>query len=776
MTKQYSISANRVALALGASLAAIACMAPANAQEAAAVAETTQAANEASASAGNGLEDITVVARRREERLQSVPVAVTAIAGGDLARQSIVTLSDLTTKIPALQILPSGFSANIPRFVVRAQSQFEPLLAQDPSVAIYFADVVQARAHGVNGAMYDLSSVQVLKGPQGTLFGRNSTGGAVLIVPQAPTDEFEGYVSAEVGNYNLRSLEGAVNVPVSDDLQIRLSGRSYAHDGYTRSITSNVDFDDANNYSLRLGVKARLGDRITNTLFVHNFNAKENGTAFKLYNARPNLAFFTLGVPALAEYAASQKEGFHTVRTEIKANSSHIKTFGLENTTVVDLSDSVSIKNIFGYRDVDSDVAFDFDGTSQFMYGGTVRLNGHQWSDELQLSAKLFDDSLDFIAGAYVFDEKGTEIQDTRLDYRPSFFQQAYGVAHVRNKSQSVFAQGTWRVPGLDGLSVTAGGRYTWDQRFLNRIAFNGATCSVVSADINGVPISPCQRRGEYRHGEPTYTLGVDWQVTPDHLLYAVTRKGYRSGGINQRANLPSQFIPYQPEVVTDYEIGLKADWQLGDMGRLRTNISAYYQDYADIQRTQTQTVGVAPNTILITRVVNAAKARVKGLEADVTWNPIREITLRAYYSLADAQYRTWLVPIVGGGLQDRSNYPFASTPKHSGGASLLLRRELAGNAGEAIVQFDVYSQSKIQISDDYVRPEGTNPGYTIANARAEWSKPFGMPVSVAAWVRNLTGKQYYTSGVTVAGAGLGYTVKTIGAPRTFGMAVRYDF
>lgn len=761
---------SRLVLAASGSLLAITLADSAAAQDASG---TPPAERGTQASENN---DILVVARRREERLQQVPVAVTAISGDDLARQSIVTLSDLTSKVPALQIMPAAFGANIPRFVVRAQSQFEPLFAQDPSVAVYFADVVQARSHGVNGAMYDLASVQVLKGPQGTLFGRNSTGGAILIVPKAPTENFEGYASADVGNYALRSFEGAVNVPISEALQIRISGRSYAHRGYTKEVNSGIRFDDADNWSLRLGVKAKLGERITNTLFVHNFSARENGSALKLYNARAGLTNYNLGVPALTEYAASLNEGFHTVRTAFGANTARVKTFGIENTTEFEISDTVSIKNIFGYRHVRSNVPFDFDGTTQKMYEGRVLLNGKQYSNELQLTGTTYDGALDFIGGAYIFKENGSELQQTLLDYRPVFLQDAIGDADVTNKSQSLFAQGTLRVPGVEGLSLTAGVRYTWDQRKMHRVAYNNGNCAILSADLGGAPISPCGRTGEYKHKEPTYTLGIDWQIDPSRLLYFVTRKGYRSGGINQRANLPSQYIPYQPEIVTDYEIGLKADWPLGALGSLRTNIAAFYQNYQDIQRTQTQTVGVAPNTILITSVVNAAKARVKGVEIDATWKPIPAISLRGYYSLADAKYKSWDVPIAGGGTQDRSHFMFANVPKNSGGASATFLHQLGGNAGEIALTGDVYSQSRVQISDDNILPEGISPGYTVFNARLEWNEVMGSRLSLAAWARNIGKEKYYTSGVSVAGAGLGYTVKTIGAPRTFGLSARYDF
>ena len=151
----------------------------------------------------------------------------------------------------------------------------------------------------------------------------------------------------------------------------------------------------------------------------------------------------------------------------------------------------------------------------------------------MQLVGTAFDKALDFIGGAYVFKESGTEIQATKLDYRPIFLQDVVGRGDITNKSQSVFAQGSYHIPQLQGLSLTAGLRYTWDQREMKRVGINNGKCAILSADIGGVPITPCERTGEYKHGALTYTLGADWQIDSSRLLYFVTRKGYRSGGIN---------------------------------------------------------------------------------------------------------------------------------------------------------------------------------------------------------------------------------------------------
>jgi iron complex outermembrane receptor protein len=474
----------------------------------------------------------------------------------------------------------------------------------------------------------------------------------------------------------------------------------------------------------------------------------------------------------LQELSASKNEGFWTNHTELKANMSRLDTLNVANTTRYDLTENVYIKNIFGYRHLNTSVPFDFDGSSQLLQSGLTTLNASQYSDELQLSGSAFDNSLDFIAGLYAFKESGREVQLTTLDYRPAFLRQLNGIGDVKNKSRSVFAQGTWHVPNVEGLSVTAGGRYTWDDRSVTRIAFNGATCQLLSADVGGVPLNPCTRTATYEHKEPTYTAGVDWQVTPNKLIYFTTRKGYRSGGLNQRANLPGQLRPFQPEIVIDYEVGVKADWNLGGAGRLRTNIAAYHQGYSNIQRTQVTNSGVA----VLTTVVNAARARVNGLEADVTWTPTHDLSIRAYYALADSKYLEWRVPLAAGGFQDRSDYDFASTPRSSGGATITYTHALPGDDGEISLQGDIYTQSKTQLADDNLTPEGVNAGYTVANARVEWRHPMASDLTLAAWVRNLAAEKYYTGGSQQITAGLGTVVKNLGAPRTFGISARYDF
>jgi iron complex outermembrane receptor protein len=719
-------------------------------------------AAESSAPAGLG-EVVVVTARRREENLQDVPLAITAIGGDQLARNSIVRLDDLTKVTPALQISPSSFSQNTPRFTIRSQSQFEPLLTLDPSVAVYFADVVQSRAHGLNGAMYDLSSVQVLKGPQGTLFGRNTTGGAVLIVPNAPTDRLEAAAAINVGNYDFAAVEGMLNVPLSETFAVRFAGRVARRDGYSVNRANGQRNDDQDNESWRASILYDSHAGFKNTLLVNGFSADENGAAFKLTGATANGLFVAAYPTVPTLLTAERTASFHSYVSEQSGLGSTVDTIGVSNTTEVKIGD-ITIKNIFGYRDVDSFAKFDYDGTTFRMFDSTEHLRADQISDEFQVLGDAFGASMDWIVGAYFFREQGVNRQDAYLDFPGIFSQDTVDKGEVENTSPSAFAQANYRI--IEGLSLTAGGRYTKDKRELIGSGSNFGVCNRI--DSNGDVLAPCEYRVEKTFNSTTYTLGIDYQLSPNHLIYLAHRRGYRSGGFNLRARTPEEFTPFSPEIVKDVEIGFKADWDIGTT-RLRTNLALYRQDYDDIQRVQAAIIGGA----LVTTIVNAASATVDGFEVDATWLVGDNVELRGFYAYSDAGYDKWTAPLAGGGVADLSHNKFSYAPKRSAGSSLRFSYPLA--RGALSLQGDVYYQSEVQLQDANVVPDGVESGYTTANVRLEWEDVLGKPgVSAALWARNVTNTEYFTAGVPIEA--FGSTVKTIGAPRTFGLELKYAF
>jgi iron complex outermembrane receptor protein len=723
-------------------------------------------AQEAHATADSiGLEEIIVTARRREEREQSVPMTVTVLTREDLAANSVIRLEDLTHAVPAVQLTPSGFGANDPRFTIRSQSEYEPLLTEDPSVNVYFADVVQERAFGINGQLYDLASVQVLKGPQGTLFGRNSTGGNILLVPQAPTKDFDAQVDLSAGNYGATSVSGILNLPISDMLQVRLDAGILRRRGFTRDITTGVDLDDAHSETWRVGVLFTPTDNLKNTLFVSGFTALEHGTAQILTGNDPS-GLQALAFPVTQAYLRQQQSlPFHTTLDgPIEPDTANTVT--LSNTTEWTLGD-VTLKNILGYRRVTAGSGFDYDGTPINIFQSSTNINSKQYSDEFQVLGNAIDHRLDWIGGLYWFREYGFEEQAVLLDYAPYTTQDSVQTGFVSNISGSVFAQATYHLASIPELSFTGGVRYTRDKRELTANAVFSGACGIYQNNADTIPAQPCYGSVSKTFSSPTWQVGAEYQLTSEKLIYVNSSRGYKSGGFNLRAQDPAEFSPYNPETVTQEELGLKADWHPGGTA-LRSNIALYYQAYDNIQREEATLV----NGGLVTTIVNAATATVKGIETDVTWLPIKTLELRAYWSFSDARYSNLLVPNGSGGFLNYSDFNFSYAPKNSGGGSARKSFPLSGDAGTLIAGIDGYHQTKIQEQDVNVIPDGIAPAYTIGNLRFEWKDAFRSGISTAIYVRNFTNTKYYRSGTPLVG--LGSTTMTLGDPLTYGVEFHY--
>lgn len=729
-------------------------------------------------------DEIVVTARRREERLQDVPLAVTALSADSLTEANIVNVGDLPQKVPGLTIQPSAFGSNVLQVAIRGQRQFDPYITKDPAVAVYFADVVQNRPQGLNSAFFDVSSVQVLKGPQGTLFGRNTTGGAMLITPQAPTDAFEGYILGSYGNYDAQRVEGALNLPLADWAKLRLAGSIQRRDGFTNNVTTGQQLDDEHKDNWRASLTLSPTDGIQNRTVVAGFNANENGVGYKLLGTLPGIGFGS-APNVLAELARVKALPFHSTTSDLVVNT-RIKTFSVSNVTEIDLADGITLKNIAGYRFVSSSIPFDLDGSSLTFTDAAARvvpyfpsredMTVRQYSDELQLLGTVFDGSLDYILGGFYFLERGSDRQQTggQGGVTVGGVYQGDRVTFadpVRNQSYSGFAQFTWRPSFVPGFSVTAGGRQTHDLRQITtrNIVSNG-TCRLV--DGAGAVLNPCLASYSKSYNKFTYSLTADYKIARGVLVYLAHRTGYRTGGFNISATTPAQFTPFLPEDVTDYEFGIKTDFRMG-MGSGRLNIAAYTQDYRNIQRNQ----GSIINGVFTQTIVNAAEATIKGFEVELQLQPVHFIDFGVNVAHVDAGYRSWIANGV-----DLTGSQFAGTPEWTIGANLGFRIPM-GSAGELAPRVDLFHQTKTNMSDNNwiaaqqrVSPTSILPAYTLLNARLDLRDIGGSGITASVWAKNLLDEEYIASGTELANTGLGYTAGFVGAPRTYGVELRFDF
>lgn len=774
-----------------------------------------------SAQANRVLEVVEVTARRRVENQQDVPISMTVMSGDILRENNITKIEDLGVKVPSLRISGAGGSLNEPLVSLRGQRPSESAFNQDQAVPIYFNDVVITPTQGSNLAMYDLQNVQVLKGPQGTLFGRNSTGGAILMTPQRPGEELGGYMEVKVGNYDLFGLEGAIDVPVTDNLRTRLSVRKLDRDGYQENVANNElrgdTYGDEHSKGARLSIEYS-NDGFSNQLLVAQ---DENDIAASVPVMTGAIAGVGLG-SILVSNSSFQRNVDRNDPWKIETNvdsEEYVKNVFSSNITEFELSDGLTIKNIIGYRKVDFETATDIDGID-YPGWGTLQataivtdprptlFESEFYSEELQLLGTALDDRLDWIVGAYF--SKTDMTQDYLVQQSPDFGggpRVDTGVTDAINKSKGVFTEGTYRFN--TAWSVTAGVRQSWDDREITVTKYLGSypnpSCNIYSG---GVLDPDCERTEDETFSSPTWRLSANYTPQEDMLLYASVSTGYRAGGFNTRGSNDATLQPFDEETVTTYEIGHKADWNF-DWGMVRTNTAIYMQDYEDIHHTRSFLDGAGT---LVTRTENAAKAEITGLEFDLTVAPSENLMLNLSYAYVDAEYKekTDLIGAVAGlfnGAEvDTTSNDFPFIPKQSLTLSATYTLPLSADLGEMSMTASLYWQDDMtghalinNFSDftyvtarngvgqptayAYWTPEMVEEAqafsqiddYQVLNLRYDWRSVMGSNFDVAAYIDNVEDETYPLGGLNVLGSG-GYGAYLYGPPRTVGASLRYNF
>lgn len=735
-------------------------------------------------------DDIVVTARRTAERLQDVPVAVTAFGNRDLVERRIATESDLQSATPGLTVRQNT-SSNQLGLSIRGQA-VDAFSFSAPAVLAYFNDT---QAGGVTAtAFFDLETIQVLKGPQGTLFGRNATGGAVLYKTQSPTRDFEGYARAGYGNYDNRELEGAINVPLGEAAAFRLSGKLQKRDGFQRNLYNGERLNSIDSRNIRASLLlGREGTGLENvTVFQYgkyggnsggikvenayaigqtNNGYTLNATAAALYgpgfiNLTTDPRVRQLGFDGIDDYLAKQQNiGFYDFYND--ADGRHrARQYILTNSTSFEVSDAVNFKNIIGYNNVVSRDKSDVDGSPfQMVTTGAndpspwnYTYETEQYSNEFQVSGKILDNRLTYIVGLFASHEVNGQHARYNVggDYpggTASIGLFAYTFEN-KNVSKAGFLQATYAL--TDRLNFTAGGRYTWEEVSIRQRP----------GDLYGsLGVGPRSTK----YSKPSWTVGLDYKVTDDLLLYVNHRGSWRTGGFNGTSVdvvngilLPNQF---KPETTYDFEAGAKF---AGDIGTIptRLNIALYDQYVKNVQRTV---------YIDITAVSgNVNKARVSGVELDGQFDLAPWFQIGGAFTYTDARYTDPNATVGGVSLPFG---PYADTPKYSGSAFFRLSSDLANDGGELAFRGDLYAQSSAYYTNlaDTLTPGTELPGYHILNARLEWNDILGSRLSAAAYVRNLTDKKYYAGGLGL-GAVIGVNGTLTGTPRTYGLELSAKF
>jgi iron complex outermembrane receptor protein len=715
---------------------------------------------------GVQLEDVVVTARRMEENLQSVPIAITAITPEALERQDIHVSNQLNMYVPGLTICCQQGAGNSNG----GQGSFLYLRGV-PGVIPYFGEVPVSI--GGSAFYFDLRNVQVLKGPQGTLFGLSGDAGAILFEPQRPTDKFEGSAQVTLGDYARKEFQGVINVPFADGRFLLRAGIDVEHrNGYIHDLTQGRDVADESFVIARLGATFKPSDSFESSLLANYYHDHSLGDPIVLQGVNPSGAALK-AFPSLAQYFAQQQAlGWYTTPGAFQANGTAFRNTSLlvSDTTRWQLNDAITIKNIAGL--FVSRGLFRFDPTSVPLpiYAAsplnTDETGSKSYSEELQLQGKLLADKLTYTVGTF---NKWKSPSDPLPVYTVTFGSTAGTLTRINDVTDALYAQGTYDLSDLlTGLSFTGGYRYSWDSVRQSSLAY---TASQVA-----VPSSSSSLSG--RFSAPSYTLQLSYQATPGTLLYINNSKGYSSGGFNP-ATTPAQFLEFHPESLNNVEAGIKSDWSLGGF-KARTNLSGFYGRYDNIQVAVNQEIPTATGgTTHATITENAAKGHIQGFEAELTLIPIEQVLVSGNVTYVDDRYDRWISFTNADQPLDLSGTPFILVPswKYSLHAAYYL--PLSQALGSANVAADYAWQGTAHTA----QPVPPTP-YTLSlypsvenlNLTLEWQDIAGhRGVDCSVFATNVT-NNHWATGKLGAYTTLGVTSTSVAEPRMIGVRLGYRF
>jgi len=713
---------------------------------------------------------VIVTANKRDEDIQEIPVAVTAIGGEDLQNLHVSSVLDLNALAPSLQIKTDDNAAN-PKIFIRGigLNDFNPTTAS--AVGIYSDGVYIGSPLAQMGQFFDLERVEVLRGPQGTLYGRNTTGGAINLVSRKPSDTLEANASAEYGSYNSVTLEGGVGGPISDTLAYRAAGTYMRNDGYTLNRLTGNRGNDTDRGSARFSLAWTPSDTF-DALFQLKYG-RSNGGSIWAYNRSILPATLAAEGPdgyCAPEYYTSGEctdlAGYANTSDNLYQGDYHlegkdkVETYGASATLTWDLG-AMSLISVSGYDHADRDDVEDTDaGPTDIL---TARYQAKQWaaSQELRLQSNG-DNQLNWVAGLYFArDELDTRSYydvfrvintgDTMNELLAGIG--VFGWPFTQDTdSYAAFGQVDYKF--TDKLTGTVGLRYSADDKTFHYD-------SIYSSDVGG-PIVPLFTIDDSKTFDSVSgRLGLKYQVSDDVNVHGSYNRGYKSGGFfGAQSADPASVVPYDDESVDAYEVGLKS--QLFG-GLLTANLAAFYYDYKDLQ---VYTLVVDPNTNLtVQNFTNASNAEVKGFEAELAASPIDGLDLSLAASFLDATYKNFTS--LG---DDYSGNTLPNAPETSLTGTARYQWALFGGNAEA--QADLSYRSKVYYDTRNV--ERLSDGdRTFVNLRFGW-KPATGGMEYGIFGRNVFGET--NIGDIIPIEGLGFDLFSMGPRQTAGVYARFNY
>ncbi|WEK45755.1 MAG: TonB-dependent receptor [Candidatus Andeanibacterium colombiense] len=834
-----TIAASRRSFALAVSTVALLAGAPAFAQDGAAPAAAADSADPG---------EIIVTAQFRQQNLQDTPLAITAVNAETMAAKSQTNLAQVADSAPNVTLKPQGASFG-PSISVSIRGigagDFNP--AYEPGVGIYIDDVYYPQLTGAVFDLLDLDRVEILRGPQGTLSGRNSEGGSIKMFTKKPTGSNTGYMEGTFGSRDRIGLRGSFDFKLTDDLSGRVSGVYKHQEGYVnrydfgclypaggsatftandgstqlvnpaggiertrpegsclidklgevgyQAIRGALRYNPSTDVDINLSAEyihdshTAAGEVLAATSLVNNPNTNVGGVPYdNRFICGKYCNFSSYSSPAIIYNGVATPPGGQPLLATSNSDQSLYKGYNLAANVHLGLNDMFSVDNILAYQNWKSQFGVDDDLSPIALSGGYNSLTHWNWSEELRLNAKLAD-TVNVVVGGYYFKQQTNyySYQDLRYINAPAADGEPAGGTYALPSlgvyalqfiqpdqtpaaAKAVFANVSWEI--VPNLTFDGGLRYTKESKEYHYFRLNpdGTINPYLdpagAANGAGTPGALTGLVSNYEGSRWDWRGALNYRFSPEVMVYASVATGFKGGGTNPRPFVADQAKPYNPEVLTSYEAGIKTD--LFDR-RLRFNLTGFYATLKDAQ------IGISycadsslPNTCAET--ANAGDANEKGVEVEFTARPVEGLSIDGSLSYLDFQYTTIDPAVTSVSIDD----PLAGSPKWKWTLGAQYVADL-GSVGTLTPRVDATYQSKIYSGSKYNDELQYIDAYTIVNARLTWQNEGG-DLSVSLEGTNLTNKYYYLTLFDLRDSGAGLDKAQPGRPREWAVSVKKSF
>lgn len=742
---------------------------------------TPARAQNATEGTGSVLEEVVVTTRRREENLQDVPAAVSAFSADQLRELAVTNLEDINSLAPNIKVNPGRATSNTINAYIRGIGQNDPLWGFEPGVGIYIDDVYVARPQGALLDVYDVQRIEILRGPQGTLYGKNTLAGAIKYVTRDIVGEPAFNATVAGGSYGQMDLKLGGSTPIGEHVYVGASVAKLTRDGFGEVVA------DANPYQFnRIGEDVSDKDILAargevNFLWGNSNRLRIMGDYIK---DKSNIR----GGQRLNDVFGPRLDDRYDVRNDMPVDQEDFEIKGASATYTVSLSDQWALKAVGAYREGGGTTFLDFETRNINQFNVPAQYADHQGTGELQLN--YTGGRIKGVGGVYYFDGTAAGSFDAVLGTFP-LFGGLIGLTQgsVGTESFAGYFDGTFAL--TDRWDINFGARYNEDKKkaqvfvaqFGGQIPSNTGMFDPTRLPPGVFALGAPQSnyRSERSDSELSPKLGVDFKLTDDVMLYAQYSAGFKSGGFDMRGNatvFPGTVNGYKPESVDNYEVGLRST--VFD-GRLRFNATVFYADYTDVQVTTQQFVTVMGVPTNATAVLNAGKQVNQGAEIETVWQPVDAFTLSTSIGYLDAEFKEFFAsnPASPGTIVNFASVtPVINAPDWTFATDAQYRFDIGSGKATARIGYQWRDDTSIAPPPFSLTSPTDQPAYGLLDlglsyqtADSHWR--------LAIDAKNVTDKWYRTAGYDFGTTGLFGNVSQIGyygPPRTYTLSVRYQY